>query len=62
MRKPTLKEVQSASHEQLARWWRFLPIGALQNGDKVTEELKQRLFKEHDGITTEISKRIGWEK
>ena len=54
----TLAEVESADHEQLCRWWRFLP--SMRVGDPVSDRLVQRL-KDLGGMTPEISKRIGWE-
>lgn len=54
-----MEDVENASHEQLCRWWRFLPSARYPNGE-VGEKLQKRLFEEYDGFTTEISKRIGW--
>lgn len=59
MKTPTLKEIEQASHEQLCRWWRFLPIGSYPEG-KAGDRLKERLFKEYGGFTPEISKSLGW--
>lgn len=59
MKTPTMEDVENASHEQLCRWWRFLPSARYPNGE-VGEKLQKRLFEEYDGFTTEISKRIGW--
>lgn len=59
MKTPSLKEIENASHEQLARWWRFLPSDRYPKGESAGR-LKERLFKEYNGITTELSKKMGW--
>jgi len=71
---PTLKEVNAADHEQICRWWRFLPspgtgaIGehsfkaALAREAKIMDRIGERLYKEFGGFTPEISKKIGWER
>ena len=54
---PTMDQVEKASHEDLARWYRFLlPSGKEQQAilDKIAER-----FKKLGGMTPEISKRIG---
>lgn len=70
---PTIKEVEEASHEQICRWWRFLPspgssaIGTkeftdlLEKEAKVMNRIGERL-ETLGGFTPEISKRIGWKK
>ena len=72
---PTWTEVKEASHVQLAFWHRFLPspgINACLRGEApekvqsfISEEtaimkyLEERLAR-CGGMTTEISKQIGW--
>ncbi len=54
---PTMDQVEKASHEDLARWYRFLlPSGKEQQAilDKIADR-----FKKLGGMTPEISKRIG---
>jgi hypothetical protein len=54
---PTIGQIMKASHEDLARWYRFLlPSGNEQQAilDKIAER-----FKKLGGMTPEISKRIG---
>jgi len=54
---PTIDQVMKASHEDLARWYRFLlPSGKEQQAilDKIADR-----FKKLGGMTPEISKRIG---
>lgn len=68
---PTLEQVQTASHIQLAHWYRFLPSPGIQAaGDPSFEETLEREAKimalirvrlnELGGITPAISKAIGW--
>ena len=71
MKYPTENEVQSASHIQLAKWWRFLSSPGVSAFDSANFE--EVLEAEVDimnsigdrletlgGITPEISKQIGW--
>ena len=73
MNYPSLPEVDAATHVQLARWYRFLKspgmstIGGDQDrfGDVMIAEsdVMRRicyLLDQHGGITTTISKEIGW--
>jgi hypothetical protein len=55
---PTVKEVQSATKEQLARWFRFLPSGDTTEQQKVMALIQKR-FKELGGMTPALSKKIG---
>ncbi len=70
---PTLEEVDAADHEQICRWWRFLPspgggaIGSetfsdvLKGEAAIMDRIGARL-KEFGGFTPAISKRIGWDR
>jgi len=71
MNYPTLEQVNAASHEQLARWYRHLPSpGATAAGrpdfDKQLREqmpIMDRIcerFTDAGGFTPELSKKIGW--
>ena len=72
MKYPTLEEVEAASHEDLCRWWRFLPspgtsaIGTdnymtvLESEAPVITRVVER-FRKLGGFTPAMSKRIGWE-
>jgi len=54
---PTMDQIEKASREDLARWYRFLlPNGKEQQAilDKIADR-----FKKLGGMTPEISKRIG---
>ncbi len=54
---PTTEQVEKATREDLARWYRFLlPSGKEQQAilDKIADR-----FKKLGGMTPEISKRIG---
>lgn len=54
---PTISQVEKASHEDLARWYRFLlPTGKEQQA--ILDRISER-FKKVGGMTPEISSRIG---
>jgi len=56
---PTNEQVEKASYEQLARWYRFLPSGNTPEQKKIMDKIAKR-FKASGGMTPEISKRIGF--
>ena len=56
---PTIEQVEKASHEQLARWYRFLSSGNTPEQKKIMGKIAKR-FKTSGGMTPEISKRIGF--
>ena len=69
---PTLEQVNSAKHVQLGYWYRFLPSPGTSAINKANFNVllnKQALimnriverFKELGGMTSEISKKIGWD-
>lgn len=73
MNTPDMTEVETADHEQLSRWWRFLKCPEYNealsieenraNSDKhisTMERIKERLYGEFGGFTPAISKAIGW--
>ena len=71
MRYPTLDQINEANHEDICRWWRFLPspgssvIGTGKFGESLEDEvlLMNRIaerLKEFGGFTPEISKWIGF--
>ena len=75
MNYPNLEEVETASHHMICNWWRFLPGPGMNAVDKGREEFERALDEEvaimtrigqrlkgFGGFTTEISKRLGWEK
>jgi hypothetical protein len=53
-----MEQVEKASHEQLARWYRFLLSGDTAEQKKIMDRMAER-FKKMGGMTTEMSKRIG---
>ena len=59
MKYPTSEQVEQADHEQLSRWYRFLPVGTNEYGLQIANRVFVRL-NEKGGITPEISKKIGW--
>ena len=53
---PTMEQVEKASHEQLAYWYRFLPSGDTPEQKKIMDRMAER-FKKLGGMTPELSKR-----
>ena len=58
---PEIEEVESADKEQLARWYRFLPSGETIADHKIMKRIADR-FEKLDGMTAELSKRIGMQR
>jgi hypothetical protein len=56
---PTMEQVERADHEQLARWYRFLPSGDTREQKSIMDRLAQR-FKEEGGMTPALSEKIGY--
>lgn len=54
---PTQDEIDKASHEQLARWYRFL-LAETEAQQRIMDKVSAK-FKKLGGMTPEISKRIG---
>lgn len=59
MKYPTLKEVNQASHLQICKWYRNLPLSSNKEEEVIIDEICNR-FDELGGFTPEISKQIGW--
>lgn len=57
---PTFEQVEAADHEQLCRWYRFLPIADDWGDIDIMNRIIQRV-RDLGGFTPEISKKIGWE-
>jgi len=62
---PTMKDVESATVEQLARWYRFLPVGDTMTQRNVVHQITERLKKkgainENGDIAAAVSKKIGY--
>jgi len=56
---PTVKDVAKADHVTLARWSRFLP--SPRDSEEVAAiNLMAERFAELGGMTSEVSKKIGW--
>jgi hypothetical protein len=55
---PTLDQVESADHEQLGKWYRFLPSGETPEQQKIMDRIEQR-FKRLGGMTEALSEKIG---
>jgi hypothetical protein len=56
---PTMAEVEKASREQLAKWYRFLPSGDTKEHQRVQDRIAER-FKALGGMTPALSKKIGF--
>jgi hypothetical protein len=55
------KKIDSMSHRELAIAWRFLPFGdPMFEGE--AGKYFQEVFKKKGGMTTAISKEIGWDR
>lgn len=59
-----IDKINTMTHEELARLWRFASDGHLyfDNTLPYCKVFKERLFNHFGGFTPEISKKIGWEK
>lgn len=58
-----IEHLKGASHEELARIWRFSSNKSPYMTDpQLFRLLQKRLFEEHNGITPEISEIIGFQK
>ena len=55
---PTIREVEKADKEQLARWYRFLPSGETAADEKIMKRIAER-FDKLGGMSQELSKKIG---
>lgn len=54
---PTREQVEKATHEQLARWYRFL-LGTTEE-ERIILRLVKKRFHQMGGMTPELSKKIG---
>ena len=55
----SLEQVEDASREQLARWYRFLPSGNTAERQSVLDRIAAR-FEALGGMTAALSKKIGY--
>jgi len=55
---PTMEAVEAAPHEQLARWYRFLPSGQTREQQAIMKRIVAR-FEKMGGMTPAIDKKIG---
>lgn len=62
LRAELLVKIREASHAELARLWRFSPIGSFYFTDPIVSEELERRFKGFGGMTEAISKEIGFSK
>jgi hypothetical protein len=56
---PSMAQVESANHEQLGRWYRFLSSGETAEQQKILNRIAKR-FESLGGMTPEMSKKIGF--
>jgi hypothetical protein len=54
-----MADVEKASREELAKWYRFLPSGDTKEQQRVLDRIAER-FKKLGGMTPELSKKIGF--
>ena len=54
-------QINALSREQMARCWRFAPAGDPMFQDEAGKYFEKR-FNELGGFSSEISKKIGWDK
>jgi len=54
---PTSEQVDKATHEQLARWYRFL-LPETDAQQRIMDKVSAK-FKKLGGMTPEVSRRIG---
>ncbi len=50
---PTMEQAEEANHEQLARWYRFLPSGNSKEQRKIMDGIAER-FKRLGGMTPAV--------
>ena len=55
----SVEQVEKANHEQLARWYRFLPSGDTKEQQKVLDKVSEK-FKKLGGMTPALEKKIGF--
>ena len=59
MNYPTIEQVEAADQYQLCRWYRFLEPTTSNEQVEIITEISKRI-REGGGLTSEISKEIGW--
>lgn len=56
-----IEEINKMSHEEMTHLWRFAPSGhPYFDKTKPYLQIFEKRFKEFGGMTSEISKKIGW--
>ena len=61
MKYPRMTQVEVADHETICRWYRFLKAAKDAAQTVIMTRICDR-FKEGGGMTSEISKKIGWDQ
>ena len=58
-----IDDINNMSHYDMAKLWRFTPVGSLYFDDNLPYfEIFKKRFEKLGGMTSEISKQIGWDK
>lgn len=60
-REEEIEKINKMTQVQMARLWRFAPVGHKYYADPVLFRVFEKRFKQLGGFTVEISKEIGWE-
>jgi hypothetical protein len=56
-----LRKVEQMSHEDMARAWRFAPVGSPYFADQRVWDVFNARWQAFRGWNPELSKRIGWD-
>jgi hypothetical protein len=62
---PTMETVEGATIDQLAHWYKFLPVGDTAEQKKIMDRVEIRLkklggLKESGGLTAVLSDKVGY--
>lgn len=55
-----MEDVEKASHEQLGRWYKFLPSGETPEQIRIMHRIAER-FEKLGGMTSALEKKIGYD-
>jgi hypothetical protein len=56
---PTMEQVERANREQIARWYRFLPMREVAKQQSIMDRIADR-FMNMGGMTPGLGKKIGF--
>lgn len=60
-REQEIEKINKMTQVEMARLWRFAPVGHKYYTDEKLFRVFEKRFKQLGGFTVEISKEIGWE-